>query len=198
MEFKFRLNLFVLLSLDLLAGLLVLFVASSLVFGELGDFLLQLGVFLLEALQLCFSLLVFILALGRVLCAVLVHVLDALFQLLDFLRLFLCEGSAASHSQYTIAAQSMETESAQKQLLHTSSLAFEHVLEQILLEHELEPRLLEHVLGQTPLEHVLEQSLLEHVLKQILLEHVLEHDLLEHVLEQTLLEHVCSSCAATH
>jgi len=64
----------------------------------------------------------------------------------------------------------METESAKKKLLHTSSLAFEHVLEQsllehvleqILLEHELEPRLLEHVLEQTPLEHVLEQSLLE-------------------------------------
>jgi hypothetical protein len=65
-----------LLCLDLLAGLLVPFAASSLVFGELEDFLLQLGVFLLEALQLCFSLLVFVLALGRVLCAVFVHVLN--------------------------------------------------------------------------------------------------------------------------
>jgi len=56
------------------------------------------------------------------LCADLLHVRDALFQLLDLVRLVLCERFAASYSRYTIAVPSMETESAQKQLLHTSSL----------------------------------------------------------------------------
>ena len=57
----------------------------------------------------------------------LLYICRECFQLLDLLRLssFLFESSAANHSQYTMAARSMETESTQRQLLNASSLAFQ-------------------------------------------------------------------------